>query len=140
MHGVSGGGPDPVRTAILLLGHGSKAARANEAMHRVADHFRREWPGRIVEAAFLEINAPSIPEGIDLCAGAGAERIVLIPYFLHLGTHVQKDLPRIVEEGRDRHPAVEIVLGPHLGFHPKLVEVVEERIAEALAAPVPVGG
>ena len=88
----------------------------------------------MIEAAFLEINAPSIPEGIDICAAAGAQQIVLLPYFLHLGNHVLKDMPRFVEEGRQRHPGREIVLGPHLGFHEKLVEIVEERLGEAIAA------
>ncbi|MEE9274947.1 MAG: CbiX/SirB N-terminal domain-containing protein [bacterium] len=142
MHGLSraekegAGAEAPPRTAVLLLGHGSRAAGANEAMHRVAAHFREEWPDRIVESAFLEINEPSIPGGIDLCAEAGAERIVLIPYFLHLGNHVQEDLPRFVEEGKARHPGVELILGPHLGFHPKLIEIVEERIAEAVGAKI----
>jgi len=109
-------------------------------MYEVADRLRKRRPGWIVESAFLEINSPSIPEGIDLCASRGAERIVLLPYFLHLGSHVQEDLPRFVREGSDRHPGVELILGPHLGFHPMLVEIVEERLAEALGAPEHIGG
>ncbi|HBK78431.1 MAG TPA: sirohydrochlorin cobaltochelatase [Nitrospinae bacterium] len=122
------------RTAVLLLGHGSRAAEANGAMHEVIRRLQEKWPGYVFGAAFLEINFPSIPEGIDFHAGSGAERIILLPYFLHLGNHVQKDLPRFVEEGRKRHPTVEISLGGHLGFHPKLVEVAEERFLEALEA------
>ena len=87
---------------------------------------------RVGDRAFLEINRPSIPEGIELCTGLGAERIVLLPYFLHLGNHVGKDLPRLMLEGQIRHPEVEIILGPHLGYHPKLAEIVQERLAEAL--------
>ena len=145
MHGVRGAGaggaakrtPSP-RLAVLLLGHGSKAPGANEAMCRVAGELGERHPGWIVESAFLEINHPSIPEGIGLCAGRGAETIVLLPYFLHLGNHVARDLPRLMEEGQARHPGVEILLGPHLGFHEKLVEIVQERLAEALR-PLPTG-
>ena len=120
-------------TEVILLGHGSRAPEANEAMYEVARRLGERWPEYRFGTAFLEINAPSIPEGIDLAAEAGAERILLLPYFLHLGNHVQKDLPRFMEEGRRRHPGVEIVLGAHLGFHPMLVEVAEERLLEALA-------
>ena len=120
------------RLAVLLLGHGSKAENANEAMHRVEADLRDRHPGWIVESAFLEINRPSIPEGIELCTGLGAERIVLLPYFLHLGNHVAQDLPRLMLEGQIRHPEVEIILGPHLGYHPKLAEIVQERLEEAL--------
>lgn len=135
MHGLSG---KAAETAVLLLGHGSRTEEANEGMHEVVERLRAAHPGWRVEAAFLEINAPSIPEGIDICAAAGAQQIVLLPYFLHLGNHVQEDMPRFVAEGRRRHPGREIVLGPHLGFHEKLVEIVEERLGEAIAAGVSV--
>lgn len=120
------------RLAVLLLGHGSKAEGANEAMRRVGAGLRERNPGWVVECAFLEINPPSIPEGIDLCAARGAGRIVLLPYFLHLGTHVAHDLPRLMAEGQARHPRVEITLASHLGYHPMLVEIAQERLEEAL--------
>ncbi|MBI3127598.1 MAG: CbiX/SirB N-terminal domain-containing protein [Candidatus Tectomicrobia bacterium] len=124
--------PSEPRLAVLLLGHGSKAEGANEAMHRVEADLRAQHPGWIVASAFLEINHPSIPEGIDLCARRGAERIILLPYFLHLGNHVAQDLPRLMAEGQARHPGLEITLGPHLGYHPKLAEIAEERLREAM--------
>ncbi len=126
-------------TAVILLGHGSKAAEANDAMYEVVRRLQERWPYYRFSAAFLEINAPSVPEGIDRCAEAGAERILLLPYFLHLGNHVQKDLPGFMEEGRQRHPGLEISLGPHLGFHGKLVEIVEDRLIESLAESPPFG-
>lgn len=119
-------------TAVVLLGHGSRAEEANEAMHEVVRRLQARWPTLRLSAAFLEINAPSIPEGIDFHAGAGAGRIILLPYFLHLGNHVQRDLPGFMEEGRLRHPQVEISLSDHLGFHPKLVEIAEERLVASL--------
>jgi sirohydrochlorin ferrochelatase len=122
-----------ILTEVILLGHGSRAPEANEAMHEVVRRLGERWPEYRFGAAFLEINAPSIPEGIDLAVETGAERILLLPYFLHLGNHVRKDLPRFMEEGRRRHPGAEILLGAHLGFHPRLVEVAEERLIEALA-------
>ncbi len=62
---------------------------------------------------------------------AQAKRIILLPYCLHFGNHVQKDLPEYVKSSRQRHPDVVILLGPHLGFHRKLVEIAEERLFEA---------
>lgn len=125
---------DSVPTAVLLLGHGSRAQNANEGMYQVVSKLREKWPEWSVNAAFLEINSPSIPEGIDLCVSAGAEKVILMPYFLHLGAHVQRDLPAFVREGRIRHRGVEIILSPHLGFHPKLVEIAAERITAALGS------
>lgn len=120
-------------TAVLLLGHGSRAAEANEGMYQVAAELREKWPGRFVTCAFLEINEPSIPQGIDLCVLEGARRVILLPYFLHFGNHVRRDLPVFMEEGRARHPDVEMLLAPPLGFHTKLVEIVQERVVESIA-------
>ncbi len=123
---------DAVKTAVLLVGHGSRAQNANHALLLVVEHFREAWPHRVVEAAFLEISRPSIPEGVDLCVERGAERIIVIPYFLFRGNHVQVDLPGFVQEGQNKHPAIDIVLGPHLGFHPRMIEIVEDRVQQVI--------
>ncbi len=123
---------DKVKTAVLLVGHGSRAQNANDALFLVVDHFQKAWSHRIVEAAFLEISHPSIPEGIDLCVNKGTERIIVIPYFLFKGNHVKIDLPVFIKEGRSKYPDIDIILGPHLGFHPKMIEIVEERIQQVL--------
>ncbi len=123
---------DQVKTAVLLVGHGSRAQNANDALFRVVEHFQKAWPHRILKAAFLEISYPSIPEGIDLCVAGGSERIIVIPYFLFRGNHVAVDLPVFIEEGRRKYPDIDVILGPHLGFHPKMIEIVDERIQQVL--------
>ncbi len=123
---------DKVKTAVLLVGHGSRAKNANDALLLVVEHFQKAWPHRILEAAFLEISHPSIPEGIDLCVEKGAERIIVIPYFLFKGNHVKADLPVFIKRGRSRYPDIDVILGPHLGFHPKMIEIVEERVQQVI--------
>ncbi len=123
---------DQVKTAVLLVGHGSRARNANEALFRVVEHFQKAWPHRILKAAFLEISYPSIPEGVDLCVSEGAERIIIIPYFLFRGNHVAVDLPAFIKESRGKYPEIDVILGPHLGFHPKMIEIVDERIQQVL--------
>lgn len=121
-----------MRRAILLLGHGSRAEDANMGMYEVIREIRGTTEYDIVEAGFLELNHPSIPEAIDLCVEKGAEEVVVIPYFLHMGRHVLEDLPKEIEKGRRKHPGVSILLGPPLGFHKKLVDIVLERVGEAV--------
>jgi sirohydrochlorin ferrochelatase len=45
---------------------------------------------------------------------------------------VLEDLPAEMEEARRRHPGLHLLMGQPLGVHPKLAEIVCERIAEAL--------
>ena len=123
-----------MKTAILLMAHGSRIPEANDAVREIADMVKTMSGFEIVEIAYREQHLPNIQTGIDACVARGAERILLMPYFLFVGAHVQEDLPAEMEEGRKRHPGVEFAMGNHLGVHRKLAEVVVERVAETLTA------
>ncbi|MHB0871218.1 MAG: sirohydrochlorin chelatase [Chloroflexota bacterium] len=122
------------KTAILLLGHGSRADRANDGMQGVAESLRRRGEYQIVETGFMIRNFPSIEDGAALCVGKGADTVLMIPYFLHTGLHLIEDLPNAVPRLEKLHPGVRFVLGQPMGLHPKLVEIVEDRIAECKEA------
>jgi len=121
-----------MKTAILLMGHGSRVAEANGALHAIAGMVRGCTGFEIVEVAFREQHQPNIQKGIDACVAAGAERILLYPYFLFAGAHVLEDLPEEMEEATRRYPQLEMILGEPLGTHPKLGEIVCERIEDSL--------
>jgi sirohydrochlorin ferrochelatase len=121
-------------TAILLVGHGSRIPEVNQALYAIAEMVRGQLGCEIVEISFREVHAPNIQAGIDRCVARGGGRILLYPYFLFAGAHVLEDLPAEMEEARRRHPGLEMVLGRPLGVHPKLGEIVCERIGETLAA------
>ena len=123
-----------MKTAILMLGHGSRVAGANEALYAVAAMVQAETGAALIEVAFLPPHAPGIEQGIDRCVARGAARILLYPYFLYAGAHVLKDLPEWIEQARKRHPGLEMILGEPLGVHPKLAEIVRERIDASLQA------
>lgn len=121
-----------MKTAILLMGHGSRVAEANEALYRIAELVARQGNYPIVEVAFREQHPPNIQAGIDACVARGAQRILLYPYFLYAGAHVLEDLPDEMAAATRRHPGLEMVLGTPLGVHPKLAEIVCERLAATL--------
>ena len=121
-------------TAVLIMAHGSRIAAANNAAREVATMVQEMTGHEIVEVSFREMHEPNIQQGIDTCVARGAKKILLLPYFLFMGAHVQHDLPEEIETAQKRHPGLEMVMGPHLGVHRKLAEIVSERIAEGLAA------
>ena len=122
------------KTAILLMAHGSRVAEANNAAHEIAAMIRSASAFEIVEVAFREMHPPDIQSAIDRCVAQGAERILLMPYFLFVGAHVREDLPAEMTLAQQRYPLVEFAMGSHLGAHRKLAEIVIERIAEGLTA------
>ncbi|PLY01924.1 MAG: sirohydrochlorin cobaltochelatase, partial [Desulfuromonas sp.] len=111
---------------------GSRVAEANDALHAIAAMVREQKPGTVVEVAFREMHAPNIQLGIDRCVDQGAKHILLYPYFLYSGAHVLEDLPEEIDAARQRHEGLQMVLGEPLGVHPKLAEVVCERVDEKL--------
>jgi sirohydrochlorin ferrochelatase len=120
-----------MKTAILLMAHGSRIAEANNAVNEIAAMVKEFAGYDIVEVSFRENHSPNIQQGIDNCVAKGAERILLAPYFLYLGAHVLEDLPKELDEARLRHPGVEMAMGKHLGVHKRLAKLVIDRIEEA---------
>lgn len=121
-----------MKTAVLMMAHGSRIPDANKAVDDIAAMVKQMTDFEIVEVSFREQHQPNIQKGIDACVAQGAERILLYPYFLYMGAHVIEDLPAELEEAKTRYPHVEMVMGKHLGVHRKLAEVVVDRIAETL--------
>lgn len=119
-------------TALLLMAHGSRIAEANDAARQIAAMLPELTGFEIVEVAFRELHEPDIQQGIDTCVARGAQRILMVPYFLFMGAHVLHDLPEEIETAQKRHPGLIMEMGRHLGVHRKLAEVVAERIQESL--------
>ncbi len=114
------------------MAHGSRISEANDAARDVAAMVREMTGFDIIEVSFRELHEPNIQQGIDTCVARGADRILLMPYFLFMGAHVQHDLPEEIKEAQKRHPGLVMEMGGHLGAHRKLAEIEAERIGEAL--------
>ena len=121
-------------TGLVIFAHGSSVAAANEAVIRVTGRMAVEGGYELVETAYLEMAQPDLREAVARLAAQGADRIVVIPYFLTLGIHLKRDLPRIVEELAGVHEGVRIDVTEPLDGHPSLVGILLERAGAALRA------
>ncbi len=119
--------------ALLLVAHGSRRQQSNNEVIELADKLRDSFHDdyKIVHSGFLELASPSIPEGIENCITDGATRITILPYFLNSGRHVVEDVPDIVAAAKNRHPDVDIIIAPHLGASPLMVELLIESAKSA---------
>jgi sirohydrochlorin ferrochelatase len=119
-----------MKTALLLIAHGSRQVEANADLHHVVAGLRgRGW--EVVEAAFLELAEPDIDEGGRRCVAAGSRRVVLVPYFLSAGVHVRRDLAEARDRLASAFPEVDFRLAEPLGRHPLLLDVVDDRARQA---------
>ena len=118
-------------TALLLIAHGSRQDEANADLRHVVEQLRRRGPYAVVEPCFLELAEPDIDAGAGRCVDQGADQVILLPYFLAAGIHVLRDLTAARDRLAQRFRQVDFRLAEPLGRHPKLLDVLAERAAEA---------
>ena len=119
------------KTGLLIIDHGSRRPHANRVVRQVAAMVRDKSRFLIVQHAHMELAEPTIQQGFETCVEAGVEAIVVQPYFLGPGRHSTSDIPRMVREAARNHPQVTICFSAPLGPHPKMGELILERIREA---------
>ena len=122
-----------MNTGIIVFAHGSRIEPANQAVRAVAAELARSGPHQHVVAAFLELGQPDLETAAIELSKRGVRRLVIIPYFLTLGMHLERDLPRIVERISNNHSQLEISVSPPLDGHPGLLQVLIDRAREALS-------
>jgi sirohydrochlorin ferrochelatase len=120
-----------MKSALLLIAHGSREPEANADLHHVVEQMRGLCRYAFVEACFLELADPDIDTAAERCIKQGSERVILLPYFLSAGVHVRRDLTAAQQRLAGRFPGVQFALAEPLGRHPLLIEVVAQRAAEA---------
>jgi len=86
---------------------------------------RGSW--RAFETAFLEGGKPDLAAAIDNLTARGESSFVIVPYFLTLGLHLQRDLPKLIEEIRAKHARIVIEVTEPLDGHPGMVEALVDR-------------
>jgi sirohydrochlorin ferrochelatase len=110
---------------IVVFGHGSSVASANDAVRKVAAQAAAEAGWSLWETAFLEAD-PSLADALARLVAAGADNILVLPYFLTLGIHLERDLPVLVRELEQRH-SIPIRVAAPLDGHASLSRILVER-------------
>lgn len=124
-------------SVVVVAAHGSRADAANTAhreLVRSVDANSAVKSTAQAVPAFLELAEPSIPDAIDAAVARGAATVLVLPYFLHPGRHLARDLTGIVAEATDRHPSTRIELLGLFGADPSLPALVAGQIEAALGA------
>lgn len=104
-------------TDLLIIAHGSRRCLSNQAVTGLAEKVTLLLPIHInqVHVAFLDFATPTIKDAINLSFQKGAEKILVLPYFLTAGTHVTKDVPREINHVMRAWPGKSTALLPHIG-------------------------
>jgi len=118
--------------AILLAGHGSRREKSNEQVRELAAALEGRL-GIPVDAAFLELAEPAIDDAIAGLA-ATVSQVTVVHLSLFAASHVKNDVPLAVTQARERHPELTINNGAHLGVHPAILDLLDDRAAAVESA------
>ncbi|MGC1928450.1 MAG: CbiX/SirB N-terminal domain-containing protein [Candidatus Nitrosopolaris sp.] len=113
---------------ILLIGHGSSDKNARIAFEYTINSLRPFY--RTVKFCFLELDKPNIQEGIENMLENNPKVVILMPYFLHRGAHMKRDVIIDVNEALKKYQFTNVFMTSHLGVDQKLVNLLIERARE----------
>lgn len=118
--------------AMILLAHGARSDDWAKPFREIRDLASASTPGTPVVLAWLELMQPDFGTACEQLAAAGATRIVACPLFLGAGSHVARDLPRLLEAARARWPAIAFESTPAIGENDAVVRAIAEACVQAL--------
>ena len=121
-----------LQIGVVVFAHGSRVESANEAVRSVARQLSAAGGFSHVEAAFLELGQPDLATAVGNLAAKGLRQVVVLPYFLTLGLHMERDLPRLIADISNKNNNLEILVAPTLDGHPGLVEALLSRVYSSL--------
>lgn len=153
----------PDRLGVVIVDHGSKRAASNDALVAFCDVYASlalaggsggghgdggsstsSSPSSstsvvvaAVEPAHMELAEPTIEQAVGKCVARGCGRVVVAPFFLSRGRHIQDDIPALVAEARLAFPGVEVTQAAPLGADMEGLARILARNVERAAA---VGG
>ena len=118
-------GGRPLRKVLVAVAHGSADPRASATITELAALAREREPGLDLRTAFLGHAPPALPQVLSTIP---ADReVTVLPLLLTAAYHSKADIPRML--ARASRPRVSY--GATLGPHPRLLDALDRRLAEA---------
>ena len=113
---------------VLIIGHGSKDPNSGISIDYVVDQLKPLY--RNVSRCYLEIEGPTIEEGIQACEKNNPEVLIIVIYFLHEGAHVKIDVNNDLLPALDNANLKKTFVTKHLGTDEKMIDLILERARE----------
>lgn len=120
---------DEKNLCLLLIGHGSSDKRAREAFLYTVNNLKKIY--RDVKFCFLELEPPNIEGGIKECLTTNPDTIMVVPYFLHKGIHIQKDILVDLTNAQEKYSFNSLFISGHIGVDPAVIDLIITLAKEA---------
>ncbi|KAG2426636.1 hypothetical protein HXX76_012950 [Chlamydomonas incerta] len=117
---------------VVIVDHGSRKRASNDMLHEFGALYGQLTGTGLVEVAHMEIAEPTIAQALGRCVERGATTVVIAPYFLSRGRHIQEDIPALVRKAQAEHPGLKCIIADPIGIDPLMVQLISNRVASAL--------
>ncbi len=130
---------------VIVVDHGSPLPQVNSVRRYVVETMRDRLPAQVVidqavmerrEGVEYDFNGEMLGDLLDRLAGRRhAVSAVLAMLFLLPGRHAGPggDIADICDAAMARHPGLSVAISPLIGEHPLLIEILHDRLRDALA-------
>lgn len=124
------------KTAVIVVGRGSSDPDANSDFCKLVRLFAEASGLTWVLPAFISITGPSLDDALELVARSRPERLLVIPYYLFKGVLVDRIAATAARFAAAR-PWIKLHMGDVIDVDPRLFELLDLRLAEALEGRLP---
>ncbi len=120
------------KQAMIVLAHGSRNNRANAAFLDLVERVRKETGIDNIAGAFFSLADPDLSQVVDRLVDEQIQEIAVFPYFLFDGSHVNKDIPELIQRLKARHPGTSFTLLKSLEHEPLMLRIIADKTKQIL--------
>ena len=120
-----------MKTAVVILGHGSRSKGADDSIKQATDLIRKSGSYEMVVHAFLQYASPSFSDVLGDCIRQQVAKVVVVPFFMQSGAHVATDIPGLVRTMKTKYPHLELVVTEYVGGHPFMVDIIADLVKKS---------
>ncbi|PKL46108.1 MAG: hypothetical protein CVV42_17660 [Candidatus Riflebacteria bacterium HGW-Riflebacteria-2] len=114
----------------LLIFHGSARETASNAAAVFVENLKKQNNPVDFSICFLRGAEPTLEKAIETAIDNGCTSLRLIPLFLLPGSHIDEDIPAIIEKYQLANPHIEFEAGSCLVHNPQFIKFVANEIGE----------
>ncbi|MEG6523266.1 sirohydrochlorin chelatase [Desulfotomaculum sp. 1211_IL3151] len=117
-----------MQKGVIILGHGSRYQEANREVFQITEQVKTVETDAKVETGFLQFAEPTLPQIVEEMNQQGVKVIIVVPLLLTWGSHIQQDLPILLQAQKRLYPHITFQLAPHLGVDRRIAEIILDRV------------
>lgn len=121
-----------MKKGLFILAHGSRSEDSNIQLKEVVENLRLKGKEDFTSIGYgsMEMAEPGFRDGIDELAKDNLEEIIIVPLFLFKGNHIKKDIPRILEEIKEKHSNIKFTLKEPIGTDSRIIGILLDKAKE----------